>query len=91
MVEQVSGLRSRTEAFAGAWTGLTGTSTELVYGLRLLECKGLRVPEGVPGSARPVGPEEFDDYLPWVRAFMTELSLPDHDLERSSRASLEHA
>ena len=90
-VEQVSGLRPRTEAFAAAWTALTGTSTETVYGLRLLECLDLRAPEGVPGSARPVRADEFDEYFPWVQAFMTELSLPDHDPERSARASLEHA
>ena len=90
-VEQVSGLRPRTEAFVDAWTALTGTTTELVYGLRLLECLDLRAPEGVPGSARPVREDELDDYSPWVRAFMTELSLPDHDPERSTRASLEHA
>ena len=90
-VEQVSGLRPRTEAFVNAWTALTGTSTELVYGLRMLECLGLRAPQGVPGSARPVRDDEFDDYFPWVRAFMTELSLPDHDPESSTQASLEHA
>ena len=90
-VAEVSGLRPRTEAFVRAWTPLTGTSTELVYGLRMLECVSLRAPVDVPGSARPVREDEFDVYFAWVRAFMTELSLPDHDPVGSTRASLEHA
>ena len=74
-----------------AWTPLTGTSTELVYGLRMLECVSLQAPVDVPGSARAVREDEFDVYFAWARAFMTELSLPDHDPVGSTRSSLEHA
>jgi predicted GNAT family acetyltransferase len=63
----------------------------VVHALRLLECQGLRIPEGVPGSARAVAAEEYDEFFRWSRAFMTELSLPDPEPERSSRESLEHA
>jgi RimJ/RimL family protein N-acetyltransferase len=91
-VKEVSGLQGRTETFARAWVARTGSSTELVHGLRLLECLELRPPEGVPGSARPVrDEEEFDEYLAWTSAFMTELSLPDHDPVETSRASVTYA
>ena len=62
-----------------------------MYGLRLLECRAFARRRAYQVRARPVRAEEFDAYFPWVRAFMTELSLPDHDPEGSARASLEHA
>jgi GNAT superfamily N-acetyltransferase len=70
------GPAEEAEAVAGAWAARTGATVAVGMRMRLFALDTLRPPDGVPGAARAVGPDDeagIDRLAAWRGAFDAEL------------------
>ena len=68
----INGEAATAAALAGHWTERTKRAAVPWQGQRLYEASRIRVPEGIPGTARPAGSEDRDLLIEWVRSFHDE-------------------
>lgn len=82
-----TGIATKTAAFAGEWSEVSGGVVEVVSGQRIYRLEALKPVAGVPGSLRAARPEDVDLVQGWIEAFGTETGspvtgIPRPDVER---------
>jgi predicted GNAT family acetyltransferase len=75
-LDQVGGPRARAEAFAEAWSTVTGAAVRTLVAQRVFRLGDLVTPSGVPGHSRRADMADMELVLAWVRAF-TQEAAPD--------------
>jgi predicted GNAT family acetyltransferase len=71
----VNGVLADAQAFAAGWLRRTGRPARTAMAERMHALRAVRPPIGVPGRARPAGPQDLDLVVGWMLDFEAEAGL----------------